>query len=75
MAPNSFLLKIPKLVSKKEYDLVIEYLTKNKKGNREDIEKVLNTKKSATGVILKGMTDRGIILKEGGSKNTVYKLK
>jgi len=75
VAPNSFLLKIPKLISKKEYDLVIEYLTENKQGNREDIEKVLNTKKTTTGVILKEMVDRGIIQKEGGSKNTLYKLK
>ncbi|MDD4187197.1 MAG: ATP-binding protein [Bacilli bacterium] len=53
VAPNSFLLKIPKLNSNKNYDLVINYLNKNKTATRDDIEKVLKVKKTTAGEILK----------------------
>lgn len=75
VAPNSFLLRIPKIVSKKEFDLIIDFLAVNKIATRLDIEKILKVRKTSAGAILKNMIDKGIIIKEGGSKNTIYKLK
>ena len=75
IAPNSFLLKIPKIETNKEYDIVIDYLKSKKQATRAEIEKILNIKKSEAGRTLKEMVDRNIIIKEGASKNTVYTLK
>lgn len=75
VAPNSFLVILPKLKLKKEYSLVINYLKENKEGSRECIEKVLDLSKGATIRILKEMIDKEIIQKNGSSKNITYKLK
>lgn len=75
VAPNSFLVTMPKLKNKKEYDAVIEYLKEKEIGTREDMEKVLGTKKVKTIAILNEMLERNIILKEGKSRDVIYKLK
>ena len=75
VAPNSFLLKIPKLSMKKEYSLVMEYLNESKEVTREKLETVLGVKKVTTVGILNEMLERGLITKEGKSKNIVYKLR
>lgn len=75
VAPNTFLVILPKLNLKSEYILIINYLKQNIQGTRENFEKVLNLGKSATINILNEMLDREIIEKIGLSKNIVYKLK
>lgn len=75
IAPNSFLVILPKINLKKEYILVIEYLKQNIKGTRENFEVILNLGKSATITILNQMLEKNIIEKIGFSKNVVYKLK
>lgn len=75
VAPNSFLVILPKMNLKNEYTLVIDYLKQNSQGSRENLEKVLNLGKSATINILNEMLEKEIIEKIGFSKNIVYKLK
>ncbi len=75
VAPNSFLVILPKMVMKKEYSVIIKYLEENKVASREDIEKLLDSKKTLTVNILKEMAQRNIIVKEGKSRDVIYKLK
>lgn len=75
VAPNSFLVILPKLNLKNEYVLIIDYLKQNIQGTRENFENVLNLGKSATINILNEMLEKEIIEKIGFSKNIVYKLK
>ena len=75
VAPNSFLVILPKLNLKNEYMLIIDYLKQNIQGTRESFEKILNLGKSATINVLNEMIEREIIEKIGFSKNVVYKLK
>lgn len=75
VAPNSFLVILPKLNLKKEYVLIIDYLKKNIQGTRENFENVLSLGKSATINILNEMLEKEIIEKTGFSKNISYKLK
>lgn len=74
VAPNSFLVEMPKLSLKKEYSIVIEYLRNHESATREEIEKVLGTKKVTTITILNEMIERNLITKEGKSKNIIYKI-
>lgn len=74
VGPNSFLVEIPKLVLKQEYSAVIEYLRKNQTATREELEKVLGTKKVTTVTILNEMIERKLITKEGKSRNIIYKI-
>ena len=75
VAPNSFLVILPKLNLKNEYVLIIDYLKQNIQGTRDNFESVLNLGKSATINVLNEMLERDIIEKTGFSKNVVYKLK
>ena len=75
VAPNSFLVILPKLNLKNEYILIINYLKQKEQGTRESFEKILNLGKSATINVLNEMIEREIIEKIGFSKNIVYKLK
>ncbi|MCI8384807.1 MAG: hypothetical protein HFJ33_08180 [Clostridia bacterium] len=75
VAPNSFLVILPKLNLKNEYVLIIDYLKQNIQGTRENFENVLNLGKSATINILNEMLEKEIIEKIGFSNNIVYKLK
>ena len=74
IAPNSFLVEIPKLALKKEYLIITEYLKKHESATREEFERILGTKKVTTISILNEMVERNLIRKEGGSRNIVYKL-
>lgn len=75
VAPNSFLVILPKLDIKKEYSIIINYLKQNVQGTRENFENILKTSKNATINILNEMLEKKIIKKEGFSKNIIYKLK
>ena len=75
VAPNSFLVILPKLSLKNEYIQIIEYLKQNNQGTREIFESILNLGKSATINILNEMIEKEIIEKVGFSKNIAYKLK
>ena len=75
VAPNSFLVILPKLNLKNEYTLIIEYLKQNNQGTRENFETILKLGKSATINVLNEMLEKDIIEKTGFSKNVVYKLK
>lgn len=75
VAPNSFLVILPKLNLKNEYMLVIDYLKQHIQSPRENFETLLNLGKSATINILNEMLEKDIIEKTGLSKNVVYKLK
>ena len=75
VAPNSFLVKMPKLSLKKEYETIIEYLNNNEIATREEIEKLLGSKKVTTITILNEMLERKLIIKQGKSRDVIYKLK
>lgn len=75
IAPNSFLVILPKLNIKNEYSEVIRYLRANIQGSRENFESILKLSKNATINILNEMLEKGIIEKTGSSKNIIYKLK
>ena len=74
VAPNSFLVEMPKLALKKEYTIITDYLKSHESATREEIEKILGTKKVTTISILNEMVERNLIIKEGGSRNIVYKI-
>ena len=75
VAPNSFLVKLPKLSMKFEYEIVINYLKNKESVTREELENILQLKKVRTATILKEMLERDLIKKEGNAKGIVYKLK
>lgn len=75
VAPNSFLVILPKLNLKNEYVLIIDYSKQNNIGTRENFEKILKLGKTATINALNEMLEKEIIEKIGLSKNIVYKLK
>ena len=75
VAPNSFLVILPKLNLKNEYVLIIDYLKQNNIGTRENFEKILKLGKTATINVLNEMLEKEIIEKIGFAKNIVYKLK
>lgn len=74
-APNSFLVTMPKLLLREEYQKVLEYLNQNVSGSREEMEEVLGTKKVTTVAILNEMLERNLITKEGKSRDIIYKIK
>ena len=75
VAPNSFLVILPKFKLKNEYALIINYLKQNTKGTRENFENILGLGKNPTIKILNEMIDKEIIKKSGSSKYVEYKLK
>lgn len=75
VAPNSFLVIMPKLLIKDEFSKIIEYLKNNNIATREDIGKLLDTKKNTTVTILNEMIEKNIIEKEGKARNIIYRLK
>ena len=75
IATNTFYLKIPKYQIDEKYQKVMEYLSKNEKATREDLERVLQLKKTGTTEIINKLLAKNIITKEGTNKNTIYKLK
>lgn len=74
VAPNSFLVNMPKLSLKQEYITIIKYLENNEVATREEIEKLLKAKKVKTITILNEMIERKLISKEGKSRDIVYKI-
>lgn len=75
VAPNSFLVILPKLSIKDEYKKILEYLEKNFVITREEVEKILGIKRNASVDLLNEMVTRNLIIKEGKSRNIIYKLK
>lgn len=75
VAPNSFLVKMPKLSLKKEYSIIINYLEEKEQATREEFEKILGIKKSATIDIINEMLERELIEKIGNSRNISYRKK
>lgn len=75
IAPNSFLVELPKFSLKQDYTKVIEFIKQNGCATRENIEQVLGTKKVTTVSILNEMLERKLIVKEGKSKNIICKIK
>ncbi|MGY0288695.1 MAG: RNA-binding domain-containing protein [Candidatus Methanodesulfokora washburnensis] len=53
---------------------ILEYIRKNGKVSRSDLERILKLRESSVRKILEKLQRRGLIVKEGGGKNTVYKL-
>lgn len=74
VAPNSFLVVIPKLCLREEYNKIINYLKNYGNATREELEKVLGTKKVTTVTILNEMLERNLITKSGKSRNVIYKI-
>ncbi|HAN10503.1 MAG TPA: hypothetical protein DCP90_07805 [Clostridiales bacterium] len=54
---------------------IYDYLCKNGNITRKEVEELLKVKKNRSSLILRGLEDRGVILKTGGSKNIRYCLK
>jgi len=75
VAPNSFLVVMPKFSLKQEYVTIMNYLKENDMVTREEVEKLLGTKKVTTITILNEMLERNLIIKEGKSRDVVYKIK
>lgn len=75
VAPNSFLVKIPKFSLKEEYSVILEYLSSKNYATREELEDILGLKKVTTISILNEMLERNLIIKEGKAKNIIYKKK
>lgn len=53
---------------------VVEHITSKGSVKREDVEGVLSCKEDKAGKILKALCDAEIIVKDGASRNTYYKL-
>jgi ATP-dependent DNA helicase RecG len=53
---------------------ILEYIRKNRKVSRSDLEKILKLRESSVRKILEKLQRRGLIVKEGRGKNTAYKL-
>ena len=66
---------LPKLSIKDEYKKILEYLEKNFVITREEVEKILGIKRNASVDLLNEMVTRNLIIKEGKSRNIIYKLK
>ena len=75
VAPHSFLLKIPKLNNNYEESTIIEYLRKYGIINRSKIEEILDVKRNHAVDLINKMIDKGILIKEGNARSSVYKLK
>ena len=75
VAPNSFLMVLPKMTISTKYQKITDYLQKNHLMNREKVEDLLNVKRNAAVEILNEMVDKNILIKEGKSRDIVYKLK
>ena len=75
VAPNSFLVTLPKLSIKDEYKKILEHLEKKFVITRDEVEKILGIKKNASVDLLNEMVARNLIIKEGKSRNIIYKLK
>jgi predicted HTH transcriptional regulator len=55
--------------------VIFKYLQENKQVTRKEVEQLLDVKASRANLILKKMVDNNILIKEGLSKNIVYKVK
>ncbi|HBY20285.1 MAG: hypothetical protein A2Y24_04905 [Clostridiales bacterium GWE2_32_10] len=55
--------------------VVYEYLLKNNSITRKNVEIIVNVKYSRAGEIINGLLNKNIIIKEGNTKKSFYKLK
>lgn len=74
VAPNSFLIKIPKLKNSSDETKITNHLKNYDIITREEVEKLLNVQKVKAVSILNNLLENNIIVKEGKSKNTFYRL-
>lgn len=74
VAPNSFLIKIPKLDLDIDTLTIKNLLVTNNTITREDVERVLGIQKTSALKILNKMVEDGVLLKEDKGKSTTYKL-
>lgn len=74
VAPHSFLIKIPKFSVNNDESKLTNYLKNNIKITRDETEKLLNIQKVKAVSTLNNLVEKGIIIKEGKGKNTIYKL-
>ena len=74
VAPNSFLIKIPKLDLDIDTLTIKNLLVTNNTITREDIERTLGIQKTSALKILNKMVEDGVLLKEDKGKSTTYKL-
>ena len=74
VAPHSFLIKIPKFSVSNDESKLTNYLKNNIKITRDETEKLLNIQKVKAVSTLNNLVEKGIIIKEGKGKNTIYKL-
>ena len=54
---------------------VMQYLTKNRTITRSNAQDLLGLSQTPTGKVLRKMTEDGLIVREGGSRNTKYRIK
>jgi len=74
VAPNSFLIKIPKLDLDIDTLTIKNLLVTNNTITREDVERTLGIQKTSALKILNKMVEDGVLLKEDKGKSTTYKL-
>lgn len=54
---------------------VLQYLTKSRTITRSNVQEILGLSQTPAGKILRKMTEDGLLVREGGSRNTRYKIK
>lgn len=74
VAPNSFLVILPKMSVNSDYQKILDYLKENNTITREKVETLLNIKKNASIDLLNVMVAKDLLIKEGKSRDIVYKL-
>ena len=76
IAPNTFVIEVPIVSTKEEYNKVIDYMNIVGGGvKREELESVLSLKKGATVSLLNEMIENNLIFKSGRARDIIYKLK
>ncbi len=73
-ATHSFLIMLPILNINNKYEKIINYLKENETITRKKVENLLNIKKNASIDILNEMVAKDLLIKEGKSRDIVYKL-
>lgn len=74
VGPNSFVIKLPKLKSDEEVNIILDYIEENGHISREDIELLFNCSKPTAVRIINKYVDRKILKRASNGKTTYYVL-
>lgn len=74
VAPNTFLISLPKIKYSDEYIKIMNYLSENQYITRENVENILAVGKHKAVTIINDFLESEIICKEGNGKNICYRI-